>query len=98
MNEGDEERGDLTPSARKILDAISLRRHGVDLERVQRIHLDIENEQMDFTAVTVAQMLQDVADQCDENNAFTIHAVVRALLGKDEHHFLELKQKKPGKF
>lgn len=83
---------------REWLENASLRNHGVNLERVQRIHLGIDYESMDFTAETIASMLQDVADQCDENEAFAIHAVVRALQGKDDHHQLVLRQKRPGRF
>jgi hypothetical protein len=70
----------------------------VALERVQRLHLGIDEEEMEFSAATIASMLQEVADTCDESEAFTIHAVVRALQGADEDHELVLKQKRRGKY
>lgn len=91
-------RDELSPKARAILDGISLRTHGVGLERVQRVHLGLDSEQMEFSAQTVAQMIQDIADNCDEDNAFILHAVVRALQGKDDCHTLTLQQKKRGRF
>ncbi len=65
---------------------------------MQRLHLGLDDEPMNFDAATVARMLQDVADTCDENEAFTLHAVVNALLDRDDHHVLVLQQKKRGKF
>ena len=87
------------PSREKTSAApIGLRRHHVNLERVQRIHLGLDGEPMEFSAYTLAEMLQDVADNCDETDAFTLHAVARALQGKDEYHTLTLQQKKRGQF
>lgn len=88
----------LSGDARTIFDSIPIRRHGVNLERVQRIHLGVDSEEMEFSAQTLADMLQEIADRIDENDAFTIHAIVNALLGRDDHHELVLKQKKRGKF
>jgi hypothetical protein len=76
----------------------NLRRHSVDLERVQRLHLGVDDEPMEFSADTIAAMLQEIADVCDPASAFELHAVVRALEGKDAHHRLELKQVRRGKF
>lgn len=98
MNDEDDIRSGLSEGARRVYDKINLRKHGVNLERVQRIHQGIDTEDMEFSAATIAQMLQEVADECDENDAFTIHAVVNALLGRDDHHRLVLKQKRPGKY
>lgn len=88
----------LSEMAQGMADRIDLRRHSVNLERVQRIHLGIDCEPMGFNAESIAAMLQKVADSCDANEAFVIHAVARALLGLDQHHRLELKQQKPGQF
>lgn len=91
-------REELSPKMQTILDGISIRTHGVDLERVQRIHLGLDSEPMEFSAETVAQMIQDVADNCDAHNAFILHAVMRALRGNDDYHSLTLQQKKRGRF
>ncbi|MFN5084332.1 MAG: hypothetical protein ACK5EX_02475 [Novosphingobium sp.] len=88
----------LSPGARDMLNRVNLRKHLVGLERVQRIHLGLDSEPMPFTAATLAEMIQDVADNCDEHDAFTLHAVVRALRGEDEHFALVVKQRKRGKF
>ena len=97
-DDGEDWRDGLSEGTRKVVDQISLRHHGVGLERIQRCHLGLDEEEMEFSAVTVAAMIQNVADQCDECDAFTLHAVVNALLGKDKHHRLELRQRKPGKW
>lgn len=74
-------------------------RHGVNLERVQRIELGIDNEPMAFDEATVAAMLQKLADERPyETEAFVLRALANALRGDDEHHRLVLKQKKPGKW
>lgn len=78
--------------------SISLREHRVGIERVQRIHLGIDSEPMDFNEQTLANMIQDVADECDEDSAFTLHAVARALRGEDDDHHLVLRQNRPGKW
>lgn len=74
------------------------RTHSVNLERVQRIHLGIDNEAMAFSAETIADMLTDVAERCNDDEAFVIRAVVNALRGDDAYHGLVLKQKKQGRF
>lgn len=79
-----------------------LRRHSLPLEDVQRIHLGADvglfgADQMDFSADTIAAMLQDVADRVSVANAVVIHAVARALRGEDQHHRLELRQVRRGK-
>lgn len=91
----------LSDEERSILDrhnSISIRKHGVGLERVQRIHLDIDSEPMNFSELTIADMVQDIADRTFEEDAFTLHAIARALRGLDDHHLLILKQKKRGKW
>lgn len=88
----------LSEGARKLVDAIDLRRHWVGLERVQRIHLGLDDERMTFTSETIAQMIEDVAEKCDEDEAFTLRAVINALRGEDKNHILVLKQKKRGRF
>jgi len=50
MIEDDDARSGLSEAAAKLRDSIDLRRHNVNLERVQRIHLGIDNEAMDFSA------------------------------------------------
>ena len=80
------------------LNNISIRKHGVALERVQRCHLGIDCEPMEFNEATIADMIQDIADGRVEHDAFALHAVARALRGLDDHHVLILKQKKPGKW
>jgi len=96
-NCGDDERTRL-PSTAWNPDNIGLRRHRVGLERVQRIHLGLDDEPMEFNTGTIAQMLLEVADHCDDGEAFTIRGVVNALLGVDENHVLTLQQRKRGKF
>jgi hypothetical protein len=78
--------------------AVNLRFHRVDLERVQRIHCGLDSEPMEFTAATIAEMLGEIAARCDEEDAFSLHAIVNALLGNDDHHELILRQRKRGKF
>lgn len=89
---------EYSPGARALSDSIGVRKHYVDLERVQRIHLDLDDEPMEFSAETIAAMVQDVADNCNEHEAFILHAVANALSGKDEHHVLLLQQNKRGRF
>lgn len=98
MSDDDDWMSMLSPETRAVVERTNHRRHRVNLERVQRIHQGIDSEPMEFSASTIAKMLQDIADECDDHGAFTLHAVVRALLGTDDHHILVLKQKKPGKW
>lgn len=72
--------------------------HSVNLERVLRGHLGLIDEPMEFTAESIASMLEEIADECDPTSAFELHAVVRALRGEDKHHRLVLQQVKRGKF
>lgn len=88
----------LSPDAKASLDKIDLRQHKVSLERVQRIHLNIDDEKMEFSALTLAAMLADIADRSDEDEAFLLRGVVNALRGDDEHHELILKQRRKGRF
>lgn len=88
----------LSPGARKLVDSVDLRHHKVELERVQRIHLGLDGEPMPFDAATIADMLQEVADRCDEDEAFTLRAVVNALRGEDDNHVLVLKRKMRGRY
>ncbi|WP_156139686.1 hypothetical protein [Sphingomonas sp. 35-24ZXX] len=74
------------------------RRRIYNLERAQRISLDIDEQPMDFTAETVADMLYVIAAECEAPNRSLIYSVANALLGIDPHHVLILKQKKKGKF
>lgn len=75
-----------------------LRTHTVPLEDVQRIHLDLDQEdQMEFSEATIAAMLQSVANEVSEAKAAKIRGVVRALLGEDQHHRLELRLAKRGR-
>lgn len=89
---------DMSEEEKYAFDDRILRNHNVNLERVQRIHQEIDNEPMEFSADSIASMLDDIAERSDMNDAFTLHAVSRALRGLDEHHVLILKQKKRGKF
>lgn len=74
-------------------------RHGVGLERVQRSHLGIDDEPMLLSEATLADMLQDVADELRHGHAaFVIAAVANALRGADTHHKLTLHQTKRGKW
>ena len=72
-------------------------KHGVDLERVQRIHLGIDQEPMDFSEESLAEMLQKLADERPtDEGAFVLRALANALRGKDDNHQLHLKQVKRG--
>ncbi len=78
------------------------RNHTLPLEDVQRIHLGLESdlyeaEPMEFSAETIAAMLQSIAVQVSDAKAAAIHAVVRALRGEDQHHRLELHQVRKGR-
>lgn len=88
----------LTPEARELAERATVRHHGVNLERVQRIHLGLDSEEMEFSNVTLAAMLADVAERCDDADAFTLYGFVSALLGNDRHHILTLKRTRKGKF
>ena len=77
---------------------LSVRQHGVSLERVQRIHLGIDAEPMAFSEETLASMIADIAEQCGDDEAFVLHAVVRALRGEDDHHRLTLRQSRRGRW
>lgn len=79
-----------------------IRRLTLPLEDVQRIYLGrnvglYEAEPMEFSAESIAAMLQDIADASSLAKACAIHAVVRALRGLDQHHRLELRQVRQGK-
>ncbi|MFC4593518.1 hypothetical protein [Sphingobium tyrosinilyticum] len=75
-----------------------IRQHTLPLEDVQRIHLGLErHDPMEFSAATIAEMLQSIAHEVSEAKAAKIHGVVRALLGLDQHHRLELSQVRRGK-
>lgn len=80
------------------LSEISLRKHSVNLERVQRIHLGLDDEKMDFSAETLAQMIEEIADNCPEHEAFILMGVVNALRDSDADHRLELIAKKRGRY
>jgi hypothetical protein len=78
------------------------RNHTLPLEDVQRLHLGLESDlydadPMEFSAETIAAMLQSVAAQVSDGKAAAIHAVVRALRGEDQHHRLELHQVRKGR-
>lgn len=53
---------------------------------------------MEFSADTLARMIQDVANNCGDADAFILHGIVRALTGEDGHHRLTLQQIKRGRF
>lgn len=74
-------------------------RHNVNLERVQRIHLDIDTEHMEFDEMSLANMLQEMADARPfEIEAFVLRALANALAGTDPHHQLRLRQVNRGKW
>lgn len=93
---------ELTPAQLEILarlDSYPMNEHRVDLERVQRCHLELDDEPMRFDELTVAAMLQDLADESPfGHEAFVLRGVARALRGEDEHHKLVLRQTKKGKW
>jgi predicted 3-demethylubiquinone-9 3-methyltransferase (glyoxalase superfamily) len=97
-DEGGDELSEAERKLERLIGPISLRKHSVDLERVQRIHLGIDNEPMEFNETTLAKMIEDVADNCEENEAFTLIAIAAALRGSDSNHRLILKQRKPGRW
>lgn len=77
----------------------SMNGHGVGLERTQRIHQGIDSEPMEFSEETLAAMVQDLADDLGTGHkAFVLRAIANALSGRDDHHKLVLRQKKPGKW
>lgn len=72
-------------------------RHKVNLERVQRIYLGLEDEQMPFDEASLADMLQGIADDNPTGEAaFVLAAFANALRGEDEYHRLSLRQVKKG--
>lgn len=72
---------------------------GLSLEVAQRSWGRIDLlAKMSFSAGTVADMIEDIALELDENRARHLQAVVNALRGCDAHHKLELKGKKKGGF
>lgn len=74
-------------------------RHKVDLERVQRIEMGLDNEPMVFDENSLADMLQGIADANPIGApAFVLAALANALKGKDEYHRLRLQQAKRGKW
>ena len=76
-----------------------MNRHNVDLERVQRIQLGIDVESMEFSEESVAQMLQEMADERPAgHSAFVLRSLANALRGEDRNHRLVLKQTKRGKW
>lgn len=73
-------------------------RHKVDLERVQRLQMDLGQERMTFDEYTLADMLQTIADANPEGEAaFVLAALANALRGEDDYHRLRLHQIKRGK-
>lgn len=72
--------------------------HGVNLERVQRIFLGLDSEPMEFDENSIAGMLEAIARETLPEHGFTLFAIVEALRGNDDHHVLQLKQKRPGKW
>lgn len=98
----DEAPEELTANQRAILerlDSMPLNKHKVDLERVQRCHLELDDEPMQFDEQTLASMLQDLADESPfGHEAFVLRAFARALRGEDEHHKLVLRQTKKGRW
>lgn len=82
-----------------IEEPFSLNNHNVDLERVQRCHLGLDDEVMEFSERSIALMLQDLADELRYGHeAFVLRAVANALVGIDPHHRLTLKQIRPGRW
>ncbi len=80
-------------------DNYKINRHRVGLERVQRCHLDIDCEPMEFSEFTIAAMLQDLADGWPETHfAFVMRGLANALRGEDDNHKLILKRAKQGKW
>lgn len=74
-------------------------RHKVNLERVQRLHLGLDQEPMAFNEGTLADMVQAIADADPTGDAaFVLAALANALRGDDEHHRLRLQQAKRGKW
>lgn len=74
-------------------------KHIVDLERVQRIQLGLDDEPMDFNEQTLADMIQRVVDENPyHSQAFIMRALANALRGDDDHHRLHLRQKARGRW
>lgn len=74
-------------------------RHKVNLERVQRLHMGLDQEPMAFDEDTLADMLQGLADADPTGDAaFALAALANALRGEDDHHRLRLQQVKRGKW
>lgn len=99
MSKDGEELSDEVKNRLQELDNMPFNRHSVNLERVQRIHLDIDDEQMTFDEQSIAHMLQELADEERYGHvAFVLAAVANALRGDDDHHKLILRQTKRGKW
>lgn len=97
--EAGEERAHITIQFRDKHSDWPANRHGVNLERVQRLHLGLEDEPMAFDEESLADMLQSLADADPRGRAaFVLTALANALRGKDDHHRLRLHQSKRGKW
>lgn len=100
MSGGDDD--NLSPEEQARLDrlnSVPMNRHSVNLERVQRCHLGIDDEPMQFDEASIADMLQDVADTLRYGSeAFVLRGIANALRGNDDHHSLVLRQVKRGKW
>ena len=71
--------------------------HSVDLERVQRIELGLDDEPMEFDERSLAAIVQKVADDRPyELGAFILRAIANALRGEDANHKLVLRQTRRG--
>lgn len=78
------------------------RRHtAIDLERIQRIFLGLDDEEMEFSEKTIAAILADIAarwKEADHGGAMFVGAVAHALADEDEDWKLILKSRKPGRY
>lgn len=70
----------------------------VGLERHQRLFLDIDDEPMPLDEATIADCLRKIAEDSSLEHSMYLEAVATALEGRDEHHILQLKQRKRGRF
>jgi hypothetical protein len=72
----------------------------VDLERTQRILLDLDSEEMEFSEESVGKLMRKIANEQEPTSDVwcILHAVANAFLKNDDDFHIVLKHNKRGKF